>query len=315
MPVGGGLEALLRSDCGGGRVLLAHSAFALALVCASPDTVSWEEASLHQCCQQLYAAHGACSLSAAALLTGYEEGEARVTFEGCPQSLMDTVVHFLHVERTKLREAAVDRAATAAEAAAAGGSSSSSNGQVPAAAGGGSRDADEQAPGPAANGLQLDYQRKVTPSERAVLLADVLDDAFEAAAAAAAAAAGEACAQDQAGIACFGQTQGSSSLVLCVARACFGSCLVCQHGVPALTHSPPCSFAPGPQSAYQSCCVLLSRPVPSCLCALLLQVVAARARRPAPAVTSWWWWPAWWTRCPTWRAWHARQRCWAQARW
>jgi hypothetical protein len=116
---------------------------------------------------------------------------------------MDTVVHFLHVERTKLREAAVDRAASAADAAAAaapgGGSSSSRNGQGAAAVGGGSSsDVGQQAAGAAAGsgGLQLDYQRKVTPSERAVLLADVLDDAFEAAAAAAA-AAGERRAEDR----------------------------------------------------------------------------------------------------------------------
>lgn len=214
-----------------------------ARVC-SPDG-QLEEASFQRCCRQQCAAPGACPLSAAALLTGYEEGQACVTFEGCPQSLMDTVVHFLHMERTKLREAAVDRAATAAEAA---------------AAGGGSRDGDEQAPGPAANGLQLDYQRKVTPSERAVLLTDILDDAFEAAAAAAAAAAGEARGQGRAGIACFGQTQSG---VVCGARARVGSCLVCSM---AGRHSTPCSFAPGPQSAYQSCCVLLSCPALSCPC-------------------------------------------------
>jgi hypothetical protein len=77
---------------------------------------------------------------------------------------MDTVVHFLHQERAKLRLAAADK--EAAEAAAAAALSLGTGADGTQAAG---------------SGLQLDYQRKVTPSERAVLLADILDDACEAA--------------------------------------------------------------------------------------------------------------------------------------
>lgn len=79
---------------------------------------------------------------------------------------MDTVVHFLHEERGKLREAAVDKAvadAAAAEAVHSTGTAADSSSEA------------------AGNGMQLDYQRKVTPSERAVLLADILEDAYEAA--------------------------------------------------------------------------------------------------------------------------------------
>jgi hypothetical protein len=79
---------------------------------------------------------------------------------------MDTVVHFLALERAQLREAAVDK--EAAEAAAAAGVA-------------GGPDAGKATPAAPSAGLQLDYQRKVTPSDRAVLLADVLDDAYEAA--------------------------------------------------------------------------------------------------------------------------------------
>jgi hypothetical protein len=77
---------------------------------------------------------------------------------------MDTVVHFLHEERAKLRVAAADKEAAEAAAEAALSIGTGADGS--------------QAAG---SGLQLDYQRKVTPSERAVLLADVLDDAYEAA--------------------------------------------------------------------------------------------------------------------------------------
>lgn len=92
-----------------------------------------------------------------------------VTFEACNQSLMDTVLHFLAEERAKLREAAAEKEAadTAAEA----------GGLAPGPTGAGSDAASSDGP---AGGLQLDYQRKVTPSERAVLLADVLDDVDEA---------------------------------------------------------------------------------------------------------------------------------------
>lgn len=89
-----------------------------------------------------------------------------VTFEACNQSLMDTVLHFLAEERAKLREAAAEK--EAADTAA--GTGLPPSGHASDAAGG---------DGPA-GGLQLDYQRKVTPSERAVLLADVLDDVDEA---------------------------------------------------------------------------------------------------------------------------------------
>jgi hypothetical protein len=78
---------------------------------------------------------------------------------------MDKIINFLTVERAKLREAAVYRVAayeggpnTAAAAAADGSSSGAGDGS---------------SNGPAAVG---DYQRKVTPSERAVLMADVLDE-------------------------------------------------------------------------------------------------------------------------------------------
>jgi hypothetical protein len=80
---------------------------------------------------------------------------------------MDKITNFLTVERAKLREAAVYRVAgyeggpsTAAAAAAAD-------------AGG---DGGSSAAGAAGAGGVGDYQRKVTPSERAVLMADVLDE-------------------------------------------------------------------------------------------------------------------------------------------
>lgn len=92
-----------------------------------------------------------------------------VTFEACNQSLMDTVLHFLAEERAKLREAAAEK--EAADAAAEAG------GLAPCPSGDGSDAASGEGP---VGGLQLDYQRKVTPSERAVLLADVLDDVEEA---------------------------------------------------------------------------------------------------------------------------------------
>jgi hypothetical protein len=99
-----------------------------------------------------------------------------VTFEGVPEALMDKIINFLTVERAKLREAAVYRVAgyeggpsAAAGAAGADGSSSgagmdtSGTAAAAAARGGG--------------GVSVsDYQRKVSPSERAVLLADVLDE-------------------------------------------------------------------------------------------------------------------------------------------
>lgn len=92
-----------------------------------------------------------------------EAAGASVTFEGCRQSLLDTVLHFLSEERAKLREAAADKEAAMA-----------------ATAGGGGGGAHDSGSGSNSAGLQLDYQRKVTPSERAVLLADVLDDVYEA---------------------------------------------------------------------------------------------------------------------------------------
>jgi hypothetical protein len=102
-----------------------------------------------------------------AMSPGAEEGSVVVTFEACNQSLMDTVLHFLAEERAKLREAAAEK--EAADTAAAGAGVLAPGPGSDAAGGGGS-----------AGGLQLDYQRKVTPSERAVLLADVLDDVEEA---------------------------------------------------------------------------------------------------------------------------------------
>lgn len=108
-----------------------------------------------------------CTPHRAAAVAGSVEGSTpSITFEGCPESLMDTVLFFLGEERAKLREAAADKVAAdaAAEAALGAGSAAGSGAAAPS------------------SGLQqLDYQRKVAPSERAVLLADVLDDAYEAA--------------------------------------------------------------------------------------------------------------------------------------
>jgi hypothetical protein len=80
---------------------------------------------------------------------------------------MDKIINFLTVERAKLREAAVYRVAGyegGPSTAAAAGADGSGNG-----AGDGSGAA-------AAGGFVGDYQRKVSPSERAVLMADVLDE-------------------------------------------------------------------------------------------------------------------------------------------
>lgn len=104
-------------------------------------------------------------------VAGTTEGSTpTITFEGCPESLMDTVLFFLGEERAKLREAAADKVAAdaAAEAGAVGAAAAGSAvGSISVLPGGGVQ--------------QMDYQRKVAPSERAVLLADVLDDAYEAA--------------------------------------------------------------------------------------------------------------------------------------
>jgi hypothetical protein len=86
---------------------------------------------------------------------------------------MDKIINFLTAERAKLREAAVYRVAgyeggpSAAAATAAAGANGSSS-----AAGDGSG----AAAAAAAGGSVGDYQRKVSPSERAVLMADVLDE-------------------------------------------------------------------------------------------------------------------------------------------
>ncbi|KAF6260973.1 hypothetical protein COO60DRAFT_830876 [Scenedesmus sp. NREL 46B-D3] len=100
-----------------------------------------------------------------------------VTFEGVPEALMDRIINFLTAERAKLREAAVYRVAgyeggpsTAAAAAAAGEGHGTGAG---AGSGGPSAAAAAAAAAAVAVG---DYQRKVSPSERAVLMADVLDE-------------------------------------------------------------------------------------------------------------------------------------------
>jgi hypothetical protein len=79
---------------------------------------------------------------------------------------MDKIINFLTVERAKLREAAVYRVAGYE-----GGPSTAA-----AAADGGSSDAGDGTAAAAAACSVGDYQRKVSPSERAVLMADVLDE-------------------------------------------------------------------------------------------------------------------------------------------
>lgn len=94
------------------------------------------------------------------MVSGGEDCSSAVTFEGCRQSLMDTVLHFMTEERAKLREAAADKAAAEAAVGVA----------APAPVTESPQGSDRQQ-------LLCDYQRKVSPSERAVLLADVLEAA------------------------------------------------------------------------------------------------------------------------------------------
>jgi hypothetical protein len=133
------------------------------LSCYTAGTVVWPLSTVRGtvCCNTDCVADGLA-------VAGTTEGSTpTITFEGCPESLMDTVLFFLGEERAKLREAAADK--VAADAAA----------EVGAIAAGSAAGSDIMLPG---SGLQqMDYQRKVAPSERAVLLADVLDDAYEAA--------------------------------------------------------------------------------------------------------------------------------------
>ncbi|WIA08744.1 hypothetical protein OEZ85_008167 [Tetradesmus obliquus] len=86
-----------------------------------------------------------------------------VTFEGVPEALMDKIINFLTAERAKLREAAVYRVAGYEGGPSAAAAADASSGNAGTTAGSGA----------VAVG---DYQRKVTPSERAVLMADVLDE-------------------------------------------------------------------------------------------------------------------------------------------
>jgi hypothetical protein len=86
-----------------------------------------------------------------------------ITFEGVPFALMDWVAAFLTTERAKLREAAADRAVGYELGTVQWGRSGDESGSTGAAA-------------PAA---MVNYQRKVTPSERAAMLADVLDEVPE----------------------------------------------------------------------------------------------------------------------------------------
>ena len=170
-----------------------------------------------------------------------------VTFEGCPESLMDTVLFFLAEERSKLREAAADKVAADAAADAAG---------LPAAAGG---SAGSTAAAPVGSGLQLDYQRKVTPSERAVLLADILEDAYEAAQVQGEGAGADADDADALGVAVRSGWH----------RRQPGFCRLCDS-----------SLLAGP---------VLTPPV--VLVVRCMQAPLPRAL-PAPPGTSWWWWPA-----------------------
>ncbi|KAF8072749.1 TARBP1 [Scenedesmus sp. PABB004] len=107
-------------------------------------------------------------------LAGAEE--VPVTFEGVPEALLDRLTTFLTAERAKLRGAAVDRVAGYAG----GPQAAPPAAQQPGGGGGGG------------GGAPARYQRKVTPSERAALMADVLDELPEPGAGGAAGPAGTA---------------------------------------------------------------------------------------------------------------------------
>lgn len=98
-----------------------------------------------------------------------------MTFEGVPETLMDRIITFLAAERAKLREAAVDRVAgyegglTATVGSGTGSSAAYIGSSGPAAT--------AAAGGP--TGLVVDFQRKVSPHERAALMADVLGELDE----------------------------------------------------------------------------------------------------------------------------------------
>lgn len=87
--------------------------------------------------------------------------ETPVTWEGVPESLMDCVVAFLAGERRKVR------AATAARLAGYEQGAGDADGAAAAAA---------ATTAAASCGGAADFQRKVTPRERVVLLADMLED-------------------------------------------------------------------------------------------------------------------------------------------
>lgn len=77
-----------------------------------------------------------------------------MTFEGVPECLMDRLVNFLAAERRKLREDNIGRL-QAFEGSSAAEQGTSSHGSL---------------------GVLADFQRKVTPHERAILMADVLEE-------------------------------------------------------------------------------------------------------------------------------------------
>jgi len=83
--------------------------------------------------------------------------EVPVTFEGVPECLMDRLVNFLADERRKLREDNIERLQGFE----------------------GSSQAEQGLPGPGSPGLLADFQRKITPHEHAILMADVLEEVEE----------------------------------------------------------------------------------------------------------------------------------------
>eukprot|EP00775_Hariotina_reticulata_P006297 gene6297-6532_t len=83
--------------------------------------------------------------------------EVPVTFEGVPECLMDRLVNFLAAERRKLREDNIGRL-QGFEGSSSAEQGTSSHGSL---------------------GVLVDFQRKVTPHERAILMADVLEEVEE----------------------------------------------------------------------------------------------------------------------------------------